>query len=481
MFQRTHPAMIFTQLRRFLYILIIPAVRGFFSALFSDFWGWLAGAWLDIGALSLIFLLAILRWQRLAYRLDEQGITVRSGLLLRQETLLLWSKIATITITEPFYLRPLHVVFLRADTLGGNRWRPDVSLILLREDSGAFFRFHGQIPPATAPPRPTYIPGTWSLLLLALLTSHSLTGVLFLATFVSQSGKLLGAELSRLIVNHLWDISHRLAFGLPPIAAAAAYVLLGGWAVGFLFVLVRYRHFSISRWESTPTDFLGISGGLGTRRHTILRQNHVNFIDIRQNILALVLGLSSLYASVAGYGKGKGDISCLIPAEAASRFAHIRQQLFPGLEPASSLLRPAHSSVMAFIGLPLALCGLLITAGLTAVTLFAAFHTFILFVCLMLLVPVGLLLAVRLREWRTGGCACSPSHYTMCYSRRFIIHTAIIPADKITRVVMVQTPFQLLGGGRNCRLLLYTASEGRARHICRSLPKAEAQAFLKQM
>ena len=474
MYRHSHPVMVLTQLQRFVFILIIPAARGFFSALFGDFWAWLTGAWVDVGALLLIVLLAVWRWRRLTYRLDAHGITLRSGLFARRETFLFWDNIATVTTAQPFYLRPFHVVYLRADTLGGSSRRTDLALYVTQRESRAFLRGQDVPIPCAPAPQPVYAPGTVPVLLMALLTSRSLTEVLYLSTFVSQAGKLLGAEFSRLLLSSLWDISHRLAFGIPPLAAAIAYVLLGGWALGLLFTLVRYRHYTVAQHGAVAHIH---SGGI-TRRQYALQLPAVNFIDIRRNIALYALKLHSLYISVPGFGKGRDEIACLLPAEPPARFTTLLRQFFPAFVPLAPTVRPARSSVLSFLGLPLFLCTLLLALAAVAVRLFAAFQGFILFICLMLLVPAALFLALRFLAWRTGGVSFADAHYTLCYSSIFILHTVVVPASKITALRLYQSPFQLLSG-RNCHLVFYTMSEKRTRHMCRSLPRAQAEALLQ--
>ena len=58
---RVHPITILGNLWRVLYLIIIPVLRGFFSALGNNLAGWLSGAWADILILLLMVAIAVLR------------------------------------------------------------------------------------------------------------------------------------------------------------------------------------------------------------------------------------------------------------------------------------------------------------------------------------------------------------------------------------------------------------------------------------
>lgn len=92
-----------------------------------------------------------------------------------------------------------------------------------------------------------YHPQWFYVAILSLITSNTLTGVLFASTFISQCGNLLGKEFEDLLVTKLTDLVRMLAFGLPPAAAVVGYVLLFGWLISFLMTIVRHIKFNVVR------------------------------------------------------------------------------------------------------------------------------------------------------------------------------------------------------------------------------------------
>ncbi len=158
------------------------------------FYNWLAGAWVDLLVVLFILFASYLRWRFQFYRYDEQGLTVRRGVLIRRTVTIPQSSISTLTVEESFYLRPFRAVHLLADTDAGPFQRADCQLTLHREDACGLLERHGREP--NLKPR-LYRPRWTELAFLSIIVSNTLTGVVFLATFINKAGELLGEEFQR--------------------------------------------------------------------------------------------------------------------------------------------------------------------------------------------------------------------------------------------------------------------------------------------
>jgi len=448
---------------RVLYLVVIPVFRGLLVALQGDLSRWLQGAWLDIIILLLMVGIAVWRWWVVTYTCDDDAIHIRSGMIVRKHARVPWNQIVSLSLVSSFYLRPFRAAHLRADTLGGSFKDADFSfLISARKGRGILNRYASD---RTQQLHRGYTPTTASVLAMALLTSNSLAGIVFIAGFISTVGKLLGEEFSRLIIGTFENLARALTFGVPPAAAALAYALLIGWFIGFLITFFRYKNFSVVR----RTGRLSITGGIFTNREYSIQYDRVNFIDIRQSAITKLLRLYSLYISAVGYGKQKDDISCIIPTEGKQTFIKNRDLLFPALEPHRRQVYPHRNGVMRFIGAALSWCGGISAAMLTLAWLFPKLQRFILFVGLMLLIPALYLLVIRLIDFFTGGVSVREDSITLRYSKGLSLHVVVIPWDKIVELSLRQGMFQKFG--HNCDLYIFTTSETRTKHHCRSLDK----------
>lgn len=470
--QHVHPLTIFANLWRVFYLTIIPVLRGFLLALQGDLGKWVQGAWMDILVFLLMIALAVLRWWLVTYRYDSKGIALDLGWLVRRHIRVPWERITTISSVESFYLRPFRATHLRADTLGGSASEVDFTILVSREQAERILQrgrnqgVGGQVPRE-------YVPKTSSILALSLLTSNSLGGILFMATFISQSGKLLGNEFSDLLIGTFEEAARILAFGLPPAAAATSYILLSGWFIAFLFTFSRYKNFVVSRGQNT----LNISGGLFTQREYCIHYSDINFIDIRQSLITKVLNLHSLYISAVGYAKQKEDISCIIPTENRRIFTLNRERLFPAFSPTHRQVAPKITGIMRFIGFALFVCAAIPLAIWLLIFLFPDWRSFILFVGLMSMAPALFLLVIRIIDFSTGGLAKSGKFYTLRYSKGFSLHTVVLPEDKIACIELRQSPLQNFTP--NCDLIIYSRAEISLPHRCRNLNKAHLQELLQ--
>ncbi|MGI6402711.1 MAG: PH domain-containing protein [Oscillospiraceae bacterium] len=468
---RAHPITILGNLWRVVYLIIIPLLRGFFAALGDNLTGWLAGAWADVMILLLMVGIAVLRWWKVTYRLEGDTLSICSGVVFQRETLIPWRKIVTISVMHPFYLHPFRAVRLRVDTMGGSRSNADFTVILSPNNAAALLQWgknrkgQGGLPRGTG----AYTPRTSSILALSLLNSNSLAGIVFISALISQSGRLLGVEFSRLLIDTFEETARTLAFGIPPAAAALAYLLLGGWVVSFIHTFLRYKNMQVSR----QGDHLHIVGGTITSREYLVKYGEVNFIDIRQSLTTKVMGLYSLYISAVGYGKQKEDITCLVPTEGEIRFRKHRTLLFPALTPAARSLPASKRGILRFLAQPLCLCLGVPTITGVLIWLMEGWTAFALFVGSMAMVPCVVFLLARIFDYRTGGLARQGEVFTLRYSKGFYLHTVVVQRDKMVQVELRQGFFQRFGG--TCDVLVRTRGEGRILHRCRALDRKKAE------
>lgn len=375
------------------------------------------------------------------------------------------------SVVAPFYLRPVRALRFRADTIGGGSEDTDFSILLTPKQSGAIFSSRGLLADKSA--GNVYQPSTKSILALSMLTSNSFGGILFISTLISQSGKILGNEFSQMIIGTFEEVARRLAFGIPPAAAATAYLLIAGWLIGFFRTLTRYKDFTLTRGKNT----ISISGGIFTRREYHIKCGEVNFIDMRQSALSKLLKLNSLYISAAGYGKQNDDISCIIPTEREQNFDASRQKIFPALSPSPREFSPELPGIPRFLGEAVTALVLITAAMLVLLRLFPSWDAFILFVGPMAYVPAMLFLAVRIIDFKTCGLSFEDDNYTIRYSSGLSLHTVVIPKDKVVCIELRQGFFQKFG--RYCDVIISARAEGRSLHRCRSLVKSDLVRLLK--
>ena len=472
---RSHQVTIFFSLGRVLYLIVIPVSRGVITALQGGIQLWAMGTWADILVLIFMAVFALASWRRCVYQCSEFCLSVRSGVFWKRHTSIPWESISTLSVTTPFYLRPLRASLLRACTIAGNRRHADASIYIHTSAARKILEFYEDITEEKregvegSSERIYYMPKLPSIAAFALLSSNTLAGIIFIATFISQSGRILGDEFSEWLITSFERISRDFAMGIPPAAAAMAYAILFGWLIALAFMLTRYHRFKLEQADGR----LYVSSGFFTKREYIVRKSHISYTDIRQTLGTRILRLYTLYIRAPGYADQKDDISCVLPARKKDDFMGEYAVFFPEITPAPRQIKPARRGIWGYILQPLILCGVIAAAALLLFIKFEAMRDFILFAALMLLAPGLLFLAVRLIDFRSGGISCEGDVYTLRYSRGFKLHTIIAPREKVVKATLRQNPIQRRNG--NCNLTIYTEGVRADAHTCRNMIRGEVK------
>ena len=472
MIQRKHPHPIYIvqSLSRYILLLLLPLARGAIAAFQGSVTQWLAGAWFDLSVLFLIFLLGFLRWLSITYTQQGDCLWVRKGLLIPSQTAIPLEKIITFSAVSPLVLRPLRAVELRADTPAGSFQKADFSLTVWAHQAKQLLEAGAREgDPLSQKPAAerTYQPGILAIAVLSVFTSNSLAGVLLSATFVNQLGQIAGTTLSSHLYGAFEHIIRILAFGVPPAAAAVAWLLFGGWLVAFISNLLRHLRFTV---KSSP-QFLKIYSGLFTTRQYQIRVSSIGYLDIRQSLGTKILGVASVFVHSIGYGKNREDLSVLIPASSVGTLPNRLALLLPSYQVSSRQLTPNLGALLRFLVEPLWVLGGLTAAVGLLLWLVPGLSQLIWWVGLMAAIPALWFLVIRIVDFATSGVSKKGSYYTLRYSSGFYLHTVVIPREKIAAIQLRQSVFQRRD--RRCDLIVSSYAETLKLHRCKNLPVAQ--------
>lgn len=472
-YSHAHPINILEQTSRFLALLLFPLLRALLAIFLSggDLYRWLQGAWFDICIVLLILGMGFVGWFRCVYRVEAGGIRVRKGLLVVRYRYLPYRKLSVLSVERPWYLLPVRAVRVRADTDGGTPTLADFDMTIWAKElepliraANAPFRNDSEI-------KRVYLPKNFYIAVLSFVASNSLTGVLFISTFISGAGKVLGDQVEKLMMQQLTELSRLLAFGIPPAAAALAFVILGGWLVSFLLNLVRHLLFSVTRQGGS----LHIRSGLVTRREYWLSARRINLIELQQTLMTKLFGLYAAFIHCNGYGKGKDELSVLMPAVAEEELGRNLELLFPETPLCKPEIHPRMKFITRFLIPPLGWILAVTLLWLAAFRLFRPIEEIILYVGLMAELPCIWYLLVKIVSFFHTGIGVRDEVYTLCYTYAYRIKTVAVPKRRIVKVTVSQSLFQVMSGC--CNVVIHTVSEGRKRHVIPNLDFTEARAL----
>lgn len=449
---------------RFLFLLVFPLLRGFISALQGGIGEWFNGAWFDVLTLFVIVILAAAEWRCLTIDFKRDEMIVRSGVFWRRTKRIKLGKVCVVSVTQPFYLKPVRAVHLVVDTLAGNAAEVDLEITVSRALSEKIIETQ-KLKRFDSSAAKIYKPKALNVAVLSVMISNSLAGILFLSTFISQSGRILSDTLTERILGTFQYFAQRLAFGIPPAAAAFAYILLFGWLFSVGVNMIRYQNFTVGRSGRS----LLISGGVVTNRDYLIDTDSINYVDIRQTLMSRIFGIYSVFVNAAGFGKRKDDLAAVMPAATRNGLNRYMNRIMPEYQVSRRQLKPNRGAVFKFIIEPLWAC--VLTPAVTAVIwlIFDEWRDVTVFVGAMIMLPALWFFAVRFIDYLTSGIAFDGEYYTLRYSKGMFFHTVIIPKDKVAYVDLRQSIIQKTDG--KCDVKLRTVYESQKIHHIRNLDR----------
>ena len=477
-FIHQHPAAIVDGLKNYIILLLLPLLRSL-TLFFDDFYTWLSGIWIDALTLTAILLFGFLQWYFIVFQIKDGQLERRSGLLVRRSQRIPIKNISSLSSEFSWYFKPLRAVRVRFETDAGSNGTPDITAIFWKKDADCFQKtlaefLHQAQSRETESYTRRYEPRGWYIAVLSFITSDSLTGAVFAATFISQSGKILGQEAEDRLITSLAHIMRLVAFWLPPIAAVIAGVFLGGWLIDFILTLVRHLGFLAVR----QGEELRIRCGIVTRREYILSMEKVNFLRLRQSFLTKLFGYYAGMVGCTGYGKGKNEQAVLLPSVNRKDLKRSLTLILPELQPTENKWHPPVRTLWRIIWPPLLVNAFVLYIWRTAYRWLPSIKELVIFLGIMILIPSVWWLLVRICSFFHTGIGQKENTFTFRALSGYRFFTVVCRADKIDKITVSRNIFQVKN---HCGdLKIWFRSENRNSLLIANLSSEDIEQFLKE-
>lgn len=303
---RAHPLMIFNFLKPFLFVLLIPVVRGIIQYAASGEYDSILK--FEIVLSVALFIVGLLRWWCFKLILNEEKhtITVISGLFFRRTAKINIDKLSSVQTKQ----NPIEFIFravtFRINTEAGNLDKADyefklsmksakmVSTLLYGKGETKKIRF-----------------SLFKIAILAATTSSAFTGMLVGVPLIYRAGNLLEIAISDMLINEINNVSQKIETYFPPVVNAISLVFLGSYLISFLYSLLKYLNFRLRLGD----DKLEIRSGFFVRTRTAFKKAAINNVRIEQSFLMMLLKRFAMRVSVGGYGESKSRSEVVIPLE----------------------------------------------------------------------------------------------------------------------------------------------------------------------
>jgi putative membrane protein len=269
-------------------------------------------AWWTLGGLALTLAYGLSRWFTTTYRVTEDQVSVRSGLLRRRVRSVNRDRVRTVDISAHFLHRLLGLSRVSVGTGRGqnglrlNSLRADDAIRLRREllDRRPHPEPDAEAPEAE-PPRPpaeelSRLNPRW--IGYAPFTLSGLVSLAAIAAFAQRTTSESGIKLENIgVVHDSADALGGSPLWLAGIASAVIFLLLVA-IVSTIGYVLAFWNFRLTRED----EALHVSRGLLTTRTTTIEERRLRGVELAEPLLLRVVGGARAVAIATGLRLGRG-------------------------------------------------------------------------------------------------------------------------------------------------------------------------------
>jgi len=397
---------------------------------------------------------SILSYLRFRYRITDDRVLMRQGVLQREELDIEFHRVQNITIKEPFYMRPLGLSVLNIDTAGSGE--KEISIAGIRRELALSLRDRilGSERPESPEPVDQQLNNGKARLLVALnrrdVLIYGLTAN-FSWWVVIAIGAVFGSdEITERLVGWLetrFSVTDMVLY----LQNEGGTLLLGLVMFGLILLgLVLFPLISILgavfRYDGYRLNVDGEtyrkSSGFLTRFDDSLKQHKIQALIWKQNAIALYFKRISIHLRQASAGSNleSGQLpsalksTFLVPALQPALANELSGEFFPDCRPDQVIYSPVDRRRFMVFNMAVPLLPITLVALIPALLVTWKFF-------LVVPVFVGIVFLITNRCWQKVG-------YGVVGGYGFVRHgfigteTTIFPLFKIQRIDVRQTPIQ---------------------------------------
>lgn len=321
---RAHPLMLMKYVKPFLFVLVIPVLKGVYQYIrykaINDVLG------LEMFIFAAVVAFGILRCISFKLICDsaKQTVTIKTGILFVKKAVLSVSKLSSVQTEQ----NPIDAVFravtYRINTEAGKKGSADFEFKLSCKDSKRVSAFlYGKSKSTEIRFSPIKIA------ILAATTSSAFTGMVVGVPVINKTGNLLGIALSEMLFDEINNVSSKFQTYFPPIVNTVSLIILLSYAISFVYSFFKYINFKLFVEDGK----LEIRSGFFIRTRTAFKKESVKNVRIEQTVLMMLFRHYSMKVSIGGYGDAKSESEVIIPAGRHGEIKSGFRQHFPFLEP----------------------------------------------------------------------------------------------------------------------------------------------------
>lgn len=440
-----HPLRILKYSAKNIWLLIFPLLRSLRFLRFDKGWfyNWVKGAWFDILVVGIIVMFGLVRWNFSTIEVSDSAIIHNDGIFFRISKAIPFSKVSSATTERPFYLIPFKAVRLKCDTSAGIFRSTDMKLMITEKTCSEVIK---KIPRISEEnkienmPRPTAL----SIILFSVFFSSGFSGTVYIAAFFFQGGNIarniIGASLSR-ITEETSKLTHRWIIKIPDAAVFVGVFFICAWLLSFIVNLLRYSKFSVG----CDNKCFYTSYGVLTKKEHYITASHINYTDLRQNLIMKFFEAVAVHISCAGYGVSKRSLPVLLPVRKEKNIGKDLEAMGI-LGGVKNDFNPKMNGLWQYIWQPVVLSASLFPIHFIVSYFFPDFSELTLFAAMMLAIPLVWFIIVKTAAFFTSGISIYDDKIMVRCCKWTGFHTVVAERKKLVKTEFEQSVFQKISG-----------------------------------
>lgn len=454
---KAHPLMVLADIRPFAVILVVPVFRGVIQYISSGDVGGLL--WWEILAFIIVITVSLLRSVSFCLECNERSVTIKRGIFLKRVAVIELSKISSVQTAQNLLDAVFNAVTYRINTEAGLKNKSDFEFKLsCRESEKVSALLYGKEEPTTVKF------SVFKIAIMAATTSSAVTGMIIGVPILNKAGKLLGIALNEMLFDEINNVSSNIQSYFPPAVNTVSVIFLLGYAISFLYSLLRYINFNLSFGENK----FEVKSGFFVKMRTAFKKDAVNNVRIEQSPLMQIFRRYAMKVSVGGYGELKSESAVIVPSASRDEIKHRFSVYFPFFEPRGKVItsQKDNKTKNRFLFWPLVYFILLFTSSIVLSIIFDEFGRLILFVTVVLAFIILFYARLCLFEYRHGEVRIGENIFARSI-KGFRTCEMYCPKENIGQIKIIRyIPDKLYG---TCTVVISIRSESadkiRVRHI----------------
>ena len=312
------------------------------------------------GGIALTLISGVFSWWMFKYRVYEDELQIRKGVLVKSSMYMSKDRIQVIDITEGVLQRMFGLVQLEVKTAGGGTESATISAISrdeaeamrteLRNKKSGNGASEEEVEPVDADAvREAEVLGTWKLstrdLVLAAFTSGNFGLIASILGAVSgQMDEFINEETIEYVYEALPGYND-----VTLIVGIVLAILVVSWLLSFLGVIFRYSDFKL---EKTSEELI-IRSGLLEKKHTTVPYDRIQAVRFVEGLIRQPFGYGMINVESAGFDQTQKERSIvLVPFIAASNVSEFLGEFLDEYNEPEYTIRPPKRTFFRYLRHP---------------------------------------------------------------------------------------------------------------------------------